>query len=218
MKHVMIDLETMGTNPDAVICCIGAVEFDPDTGELGREFYERVCWDGCQDGRSLDSETVAWWHEQTVRARAEVLGHARSGRVALCVALKRFRDWLPDDSSVWGNGATFDISILEDAYGHEAPWKFFRVLDVRTVAELARGLVDKPEMAEGTPHHALHDAKHQAAYVSTMWQALRGGGNWVRFAEAERIRIGQPMAVMMSADGNLNRVPCVDCDGNDVTD
>ncbi|HDL6452144.1 TPA: 3'-5' exoribonuclease, partial [Escherichia coli] len=33
--HLMIDLETMGKNPDAPIASIGAVFFDPQTGEIG---------------------------------------------------------------------------------------------------------------------------------------------------------------------------------------
>ncbi|EFL8289661.1 exonuclease, partial [Escherichia coli] len=36
--HLMIDLETMGKNPDAPIISIGAIFFDPQTGEMGPEF------------------------------------------------------------------------------------------------------------------------------------------------------------------------------------
>ncbi|EJO3281021.1 3'-5' exoribonuclease, partial [Escherichia coli] len=35
--HLMIDLETMGKNPDAPIISIGAIFFDPQTGEMGPE-------------------------------------------------------------------------------------------------------------------------------------------------------------------------------------
>lgn len=42
MKHLMIDLETMGTKPSAPIVAIGAVFFEPQTGELGAEFYTAV--------------------------------------------------------------------------------------------------------------------------------------------------------------------------------
>ncbi|HFV6317431.1 TPA: 3'-5' exoribonuclease, partial [Escherichia coli] len=37
--HLMIDLETMGTNTNAPIVVIGAVFFDPQTGEIGPVFY-----------------------------------------------------------------------------------------------------------------------------------------------------------------------------------
>ncbi|EES9633422.1 exonuclease, partial [Escherichia coli] len=37
-NHLMIDLETMGKNPDAPIISIGAIFFDPQTGDMGPEF------------------------------------------------------------------------------------------------------------------------------------------------------------------------------------
>ncbi|MCD3647960.1 3'-5' exoribonuclease, partial [Escherichia coli] len=40
--HLMIDLETMGKNPDAPIASIGAVFFDPQTGEQGPEFSKII--------------------------------------------------------------------------------------------------------------------------------------------------------------------------------
>ncbi|MCQ0251664.1 RecE family exodeoxyribonuclease, partial [Escherichia coli] len=36
--HLMIDLKTMGKNPDAPIISIGAIFFDPQTGDMGPEF------------------------------------------------------------------------------------------------------------------------------------------------------------------------------------
>ncbi|EPE3473292.1 3'-5' exoribonuclease domain-containing protein, partial [Escherichia coli] len=40
--HLMIDLETMGKNPDAPIISIGAIFFDPQTGEMGPEFSKTI--------------------------------------------------------------------------------------------------------------------------------------------------------------------------------
>ncbi|HEB1526401.1 TPA: 3'-5' exoribonuclease, partial [Escherichia albertii] len=40
--HLMIDLETMGKNPDAPIISIGAIFFDPQTGDMGPEFSKTV--------------------------------------------------------------------------------------------------------------------------------------------------------------------------------
>jgi len=78
---------------------------------------------------------------------------------------------------VWGNGATFDISILEAAYrqrGIPIPWAFWNIRDVRTIAALAWPHVKKDHTEfVGVPHRALDDAKHQARYVSAMWQHLR---------------------------------------------
>lgn len=42
MHNVMLDLETMGSGPRAAIVTIGAVFFDPMTGELGEEFEAAI--------------------------------------------------------------------------------------------------------------------------------------------------------------------------------
>ncbi|EEY6959456.1 exonuclease, partial [Escherichia coli] len=40
--HLSVDLETMGTNPDAPINSIGGTFFDPATGEMGPEFSKAI--------------------------------------------------------------------------------------------------------------------------------------------------------------------------------
>ncbi|ELF1404681.1 3'-5' exoribonuclease, partial [Escherichia coli] len=40
--HLMIDIETMGKNPDAPIISIGAIFFDPQTGDMGPEFSKTI--------------------------------------------------------------------------------------------------------------------------------------------------------------------------------
>ena len=42
MNNVMLDLETMGKGLSAAIVTIGAVFFDPMTGELGAEFEAHI--------------------------------------------------------------------------------------------------------------------------------------------------------------------------------
>lgn len=176
-NHVMIDLETLGNTPNAAFIALGAVVFDPNKSdggiyEMPKTFYERVDWESACKGRSISPSTVKWWMQQSNDARAEIL---REGQPLLYV-LESFAAWLPEDAIVWGNGATFDISILQDAYGERAPWKFWNVRDVRTVVDMAYPEIDRSQFAFlGTPHHALHDAIHQAQYVSAMWSALRTG-------------------------------------------
>ena len=40
--HLMIDLETLATTPDAAILTIGACTFDPKGSEICTQFYERI--------------------------------------------------------------------------------------------------------------------------------------------------------------------------------
>lgn len=173
-KHVMVDLETLSNKPDAAIISIGAVEFVPHTGEIKREFYERIEWES-NGVRRIDASTVRWWLGQNREAIAEVM---KDGGIPLRQALAEFMEWFPKGGVVWSNGATFDVVVLENAYGmlkEKAPWEFFNVRDVRTVCYLAEDKIDRKSFVfEGDEHHALHDAKHQVKYMSAMIRHLKG--------------------------------------------
>jgi len=177
MTHNMIDLETLDTKPSAAFITVGACQFDPDTGEIGKTFYKRVDWGGAMDGgRTVSPETLKWWLAQSDGAREEI---CKDGE-PLQIVLDDLRGFLGRGAIVWGNGATFDISILEHAYKFKAPWQFWNVRDVRTIVDLSSHLVDKRTLKfQGTAHNALDDAVHQARYVSNMWQLLKkGSGQW----------------------------------------
>ncbi|MNE76311.1 hypothetical protein D3C80_1725410 [compost metagenome] len=83
---------------------------------------------------------------------------------------------------MWGNGAGFDCTIMASAYdalrkeGFTGTWNGFQDRDVRTVVDMGRDLLGfnpKKEMPfEGVAHTALADAKHQARYVSAIYQRL----------------------------------------------
>ncbi|EON3121769.1 3'-5' exoribonuclease, partial [Escherichia coli] len=64
--HLMIDLETMGTNTNAPIVVIGAVFFDPQTGEIGPVFYIVISLtDAMNTGAVPDGGTIEWWLKQS---------------------------------------------------------------------------------------------------------------------------------------------------------
>lgn len=176
LNNVMIDLETLGTKDDAHILSIGACIFDLTTGAVDETetFYRVIDWNS-QPGRSIDPDTVRWWMKQGVEATEEVL---KPG-IPLHDALVDFRRWLPAKATVWSNGMNFDIPILRHAYNEDPsfrhpPWHWTKERDVRTVVAIAKGLVDRPAAFDGVKHHALHDAIHQAKYISAMVMALRG--------------------------------------------
>ncbi|MED8996081.1 3'-5' exonuclease, partial [Escherichia coli] len=55
------------------------------------------------------------------------------------------------------------------------PWRYTNDRDVRTIVQLgeAVGFYAKNMIPfEDTPHNALDDARHQAKYVSAIWQKL----------------------------------------------
>ncbi|HGU3846293.1 TPA: 3'-5' exoribonuclease [Escherichia coli] len=178
--HLMIDLETMGTNTNAPIVVIGAVFFDPQTGEIGPVFYIVVSLtDAMNTGAVPDGGTIEWWLKQSSEARAAIL----TDQVKLRDALSRFREFINEYSDekfvqVWGNGATFDNAILRTSYERldiPCPWRYYNDRDVRTIVELGKTIDFDARTVipfEGVRHNALDDARHQAKYVTATIQKL----------------------------------------------
>lgn len=180
-NHLMIDLETMGTKPNAPIVAIGAVFFDPQSGELGPEFYTAVnLASAMEQGASPDGGTIVWWLKQSPEARSAICVDNALPIAEALSDLGHFinRNAQPKFLKVWGNGATFDNTILRSAYeraGQPCPWMYWNDSDVRTIVLMGRqvGFDPKRDMPfDGVIHNALADAQHQAKYVSAIWQRL----------------------------------------------
>ncbi|WP_284144625.1 3'-5' exonuclease [Serratia marcescens] len=59
MNHLMLDLETLGKKPSAPILTIGAVLFNPHSGELGEQFYTAVDLQSVMAGKATpDADTI----------------------------------------------------------------------------------------------------------------------------------------------------------------
>ncbi|EEU9536931.1 exonuclease [Escherichia coli] len=178
--HLMIDLETMGTNSNAPIVVIGAVFFDPQTGEIGPIFYVVISLvDAMDKGAVPDGSTIEWWLAQSSEARSATLVN----QIPLDDALLQLREFIDENSGeffvrVWGNGASFDNVILRRSYerqGIPCPWRYCNDRDVRTIVELGKAIDFDARTAipfEGVRHNALDDARYQAKYVSAIWQKL----------------------------------------------
>ncbi|EEZ3581314.1 exonuclease [Escherichia coli] len=175
--HLMIDLETMGKNPDAPINSLAGKFFDPATGEMGPEFSKTIDLETA--GGVIDRDTIKWWLKQSREAQSAIL----TDEIPLDDALLQLREFIDENSGeffvqVWGNGANFDNVILRRSYerqGIPCPWRYTNDRDVRTMVAL--GLVmdfDARSVItfEGERHNALHDARYQAKYVSAIWQKL----------------------------------------------
>ncbi|EOC9359664.1 3'-5' exoribonuclease [Enterobacter hormaechei] len=181
--HLMVDIESMGKKPGAPIVSIGAVFFDPASGQTGPEFYKVISLESAMEwGGVPDASTILFWLKATPEARSEIImDHA----IPLDDALLQFKDFIAENAAngkdtvqVWGNGATFDNVLLEDSYartGISCPWKYWNNRDVRTIVELGKavGYTPRHEIPfEGEPHKAISDARHQVKYVSAIWQHL----------------------------------------------
>ncbi|EKP1128731.1 3'-5' exoribonuclease [Klebsiella michiganensis] len=182
-RHVMVDLETMGKKSNAPVVSIGAVIFDPATGFLGETFYKVVSLESAVSwGAEIDPSTVIWWMKQSSEARSEI---ANDNAIQLDDALLQFSEFVLENipggyktAQIWGNGATFDNTILRSSYERaclDCPWGYWNDRDVRTMVELGKAIGFDAKTSipfEGERHNALADAQHQARYVSAIWQRL----------------------------------------------
>lgn len=168
MSHVMIDIETLGTRPTSVIWQIGAVQFDLH-GPTQRPYLDVVVDpQSCMNnGGTVDWDTLRWWMDDAQKmARDQLLSCPTT---SLWNALKLLREWWPaGTTSVWANGVSFDIVILENAFrsqGIEPPWGFRDIEDMRT---LRKRFPNIPRIEPSVPHVAVRDAEAQAAWVASV--------------------------------------------------
>jgi len=172
---VMLDLETMSKKSNGVIVSIGAVEFNLETGETGREFFEVIDIQSCLDlGLKVEGSTLYFWLKQSQGAREAICHEPKH----LHKVLQDFNAWMSDcvkHVNVWGNAARFDLGKLEDAYVacgyHDNPWYFRSERDVRTLVSFAPD-IKASTLFVGTEHNPIDDAKHQIAYCSKIWQKI----------------------------------------------
>jgi DNA polymerase III epsilon subunit-like protein len=153
--RVMVDIETLGTEPGCAILSVGAVGFDLDG--LGFQFHERVDLCSCEEaGLRLDADTVQWW------AKQDNVRDVLAGGDDLETVLAEFVRGVEDADEVWANSPSFDLAILKaagEAVGVEMPWAFYQERDFRTLKNLP---VAVELEHDGTEHDALDDAIHQA--------------------------------------------------------
>ncbi|MEA3828050.1 3'-5' exonuclease [Enterobacter kobei] len=181
--HLMVDIEAFGKKADSPVVSIGAVFFDPSTGNTGSEFYKVISLESAMaSGGVPDASTIIFWLKASPEARSVLV---MDDAIPLDDALLQLNEFIAENAAngpeyvqVWGNGATYDNVLLEASYdrtGIRCPWKFWNNRDVRTIVELGKAVGCKPRYEipfEGEPHKAISDALHQVKYVSAIWQRL----------------------------------------------
>lgn len=165
--HFVLDLETMGKGPRAAIVAIGCVRIEQ--GDIAGSIYRRVSLDSSlQAGLQVDASTIEWWLQQREAAREEIY---QPGAIRLESALAYLAEFMGSNhlhkpnpkALLWGNGSSFDNVIVGNAFdacGIPRPWLFWNDRDLRTLLALYPEAKALP--FEGTKHHALDDATHEA--------------------------------------------------------
>jgi len=182
MEHCMIDLETLGKRAGCMVLSIGAVMFDPEAGTLGEKFYREINQQSSLNrGLYVDSETAAWWRQQNNEAQGVLRRTMKPDAPTLDCALGEFANWLREQGGeqvkVWGNGASFDNPILNEAFhkaGIVTPWEYWNDSCYRTLKRLGKKYfhIQEDEFV-GVKHHALADAEHQARHAIKCLTAMQ---------------------------------------------
>ena len=181
LRHVMTDLETLGTVPGCVGFSIGAVLMDFETGQLGEEFYTEICVEDSKNAFLIeDADTRKWWDEKPEDARAALIKAESGTAPKLAPAMMAFNDYLLGlggmrSIRLYGNGADFDNPILRvmwDAAGvlpFYSKAGFFGGRCYRSLKSLeeifGEAMAFEKLDRQGTYHNALDDAKSQAVHL-----------------------------------------------------
>lgn len=178
--NVMIDLETLSTEPNAAILSLGAAPFlNPAPLET---FYARVDPKdyNAQEQRKfhISNQTLAWWKSQDANAQAEAFG----GTSSLLMVLSDFSEYCAmikkSTGSIiipWSKGADFDLPIIRnafDAFGISLPWAYYNHRCYRTLEALGKSTGMVMIENKAMKHNALEDAKNQALNAARIMEVL----------------------------------------------
>jgi hypothetical protein len=176
LADIMIDVESMGTRPNAPVLSIGAVMFDMNKFVIGEQYYCNISLESSvQLGSVIDPETVLWWMKQSDDARYALT----KGGYPAADMLTSFATWLDIYSvelksrRVWACGTDFDCVLLSEHYrkaGQEVPWAFWNQRDYRTLRALYPNVEEDPRQGK---HNALDDAIHQVNHLFKIRRHLR---------------------------------------------
>lgn len=181
-EHVMVDIETLGTNPGCVILTLGAIPFDLETGEMGDSFYRAINPVTAQsEGLTIEAETVCWWLKTAKHGHEEAV----SGEKYTEYALLDFFQWWEGLSTAkyfWCHGAPFDEPIIRTAWYQlhiyqgrvpiaSIPWDRRDIRDTRTLLWL--GGVDIAKASEDKDHNALVDCRRQIEGIVKAYQKVQ---------------------------------------------
>ena len=169
--HAMIDIETLGTKPDAVILSVGAIKFDPfSSNEPFDGKHWRLDVDAqTEKGREVNDDTLAWWAKQDPEIQEDAFGE--SGRTDCFQFMKELNAWLTGCEAVWCQGPQFDMVILEnffDNFGHHKNWFYWQISDCRTLFKLMPR--DPRKGIQEDLHNALEDSRWQAVCVQKFYK------------------------------------------------
>lgn len=181
LRGLMLDLETLGTSDNALITTVSAVQFDLESGLVGKQFEMAINWEEQEEnGAIIDVGTVNWWLKQDQEALSAMM---RLEQQSLEYFFSKFSEFLNEtfgdklnDVQLWGNGVTFDNVLIRNLYkrhNEKFPLPYWCDTDVRTLLAICDTNVKKKVEFVGTKHKGIDDCLHQIKYCTLANKLIR---------------------------------------------
>lgn len=175
----MVDLETLSSDPTAVVVQIGVVAFDIQTGRIEAERLINVDpHSEILEGFTVDGGTIMWWMDQAKGGKCTWNSgnvDSKEAWIRFCAFIKAYGN---KNSRMWSH-ATFDAPIVTyhlNRLGLAQPVHYNRYLDLRTISVLTRGRFSIPKTVRpDDAHDALADCRYQIKWLVECWRRLKMG-------------------------------------------
>lgn len=178
MKDCMLDLETLGRSPNAVILQIGLCRFDICSGEQDEGFEVNIdLQDSLRQGFVVGGPTIEWWLGQDPIAQQAVIAKPKFPEK---VALRKAAQYMKGANTLWSH-ATFDAPMLAYHFTEmnvKLPIHYRGHRDIRTLVDLADFKKFEYDLycdSHLVRHTALADCKNQIRYCHECWKRVKGG-------------------------------------------
>lgn len=196
LTHIVIDIETLSTKPNAVILSVACVPFVLEEHTYFKDLLNKGIYIKFNASdqikkykRDVDKKTIDWWKTQPQEVfDAEVKPSKRdvdsiTGLTVLNKFVSSIDGFNTKKSYVWSRGNNFDFPILESLYddvGIGLPYNTWNIRDIRTAIDILYGTDNgKYTLRFGNEgfinHNPLHDAAMDAARLNELfWIAVNG--------------------------------------------
>ena len=167
--NLMLDIETLSTEPNAMVFEVAIVPFT-DSGKV-RPGHLHICFNATTG--HIDPATVQWWLN---RADACTLGKSAMSESG---AAEKIETYLHTRSAqyLWAQPTSFDCVVLQqflmrNGHGPALPIDSRQWRDLRTARELANW--PRTEKRDGhTSHNAYDDCVRQIDTLAECWRILK---------------------------------------------
>ena len=185
---IMVDVECLSLQPNAVILSIGAIRFD----SKNISDWTSIDYPSCSFyaalplelqienfGGHISADVLQWWMRQSSDAQSVFEECATQNKYALTEQLQGFIDFVGTCQSMWASPAHFDypkLIWLFEKCGLPFPFEYWQIhcgATLRAIADPKKDQIDVYIPPGFTAHNALEDAKKQALQVQQCLKLLR---------------------------------------------